>query len=348
MIERWRRGLRFFAPGLLLLAIGCGTQSLPSPLPALKYRVTDTFSFGAPPWYIAIDSSTHRVYVSDVADTLWVLDQATHKVLWSLAVGGGPRDLVIDAAGQKIYVAGGLGVWIIDGATLSLSGTIETGSIGSPDYRLVGWQPHELALDTARHVLYVTGTADPNGPPNPTVLAVDTITGRVTDSVAVGERTDWPGPLSVDSTTGNVYATTFDAVAPDKKSALSMIDGQTHVVTPVDTNGARSVAIDESAHRLYVVENLELVTIDARTRQRMATQPIETSPGRIAFDPEAHRLYICHSTNRVSVVDTTGQYAMTTVNVGRDPRVIAIDPATHVAWVANADGGTISLIAPGE
>ena len=46
----------------------------------------------------------------------------------------------------------------------------------------------------------------------------------------------------------------------------------------------------------------------------------------------------------MSVIDEATSRVTATVRVGAFPYGVAVDPATHTAYVANADSGTVSVI----
>ena len=64
----------------------------------------------------------------------------------------------------------------------------------------------------------------------------------------------------------------------------------------------------------------------------------------MAVDRAAHTVYVTNGTGTVSVINEATGRVTATVPVGVFPYGVAVDPATHTAYVANADSGTVSVI----
>jgi YVTN family beta-propeller protein len=99
---------------------------------------------------IAVSPDGARLYVAaNLADTLYVVDAATRKVLGSVAVGHLPLDVALDHSGATAYVSswGGTTVVPVDVASLTTREPITVGS-----------HPSALALNPRRDELYVADT----------------------------------------------------------------------------------------------------------------------------------------------------------------------------------------------
>ena len=126
------RNMPFCMPVLLLFFVLSGvgvsthTQSV-----AAKPTVTATISVGSSPAAVEVNSSTNRIYVSNVVDKMVsVIDGATNTVISTILVGTYPYGVGVNSSTNRIYVAneGGNTVSVIDGATNTVISTISVGS----------------------------------------------------------------------------------------------------------------------------------------------------------------------------------------------------------------------------
>ena len=69
------------------------------------------------------------------------------------------------------------------------------------------------------------------------------------------------------------------------------------------------------------------------------------SGGAIALTPDGETVVVANSdSSSVSLVDAAARALLTEIEVGRDPRVVAVDAAGVFAWVSNRDDGTVSRV----
>ncbi|MFI9506569.1 serine/threonine-protein kinase [Nocardia sp. NPDC052566] len=137
--------------------------------------------------------------------------------------------------------------------------------------------------------------------------------------------------------------------------------------------GPSDIAIDPLAHTAYVVNTGDkpdqgtVSVIDTRANRVTATIEIGSYPSGIALDPASHTAYVSWTppsvpaqpgtdnvasvSGRVSVIDTQSNTVTATIGVGENPQGIALDPASHTAYVANRgsmvgdnSGSSVSVI----
>ncbi len=128
-------------------------------------------------------------------------------------------------------------------------------------------------------------------------------------------------------------------------------------------SGPDALAFDPRTHTVYVANGSDntVSVIDAAACSSstgctppVATIPVGNDPDGVAVDTTTETVYVANGgDNTVSVIDAAGCNAKTqadcretraTVPVGAAPQQLAIDPATHTAYVLNLLGNTLSLI----
>jgi YVTN family beta-propeller protein len=186
---------------------------------------------GTTPNAVAVDQSTHTVYVTDnLPGTVSEIDGYTHTVTATVPVGYHPDGVAVDPGTHTVYVANSDSetVSVIDGSTHTVTATVPVGNT-----------PTGLAVDPETHMVYVANSG------YHTVSVIDGKTHTVTASVPVGHH---PFGVAVDPSTHNVYVTDF----ADAK--VSVIDGSTHTVADTMPVGDSpdAVALDPDTSTVYV------------------------------------------------------------------------------------------------
>jgi YVTN family beta-propeller protein len=163
-----------------------------------------------------------------------VIDAQSNKVVATLALPGRPEFAVVDPSADRIYAN------IVDSNLLI--------AIDGHSHRIVAlWQlapcqnPTGLAIDTAHHRLFV-------GCRNQKMLMVDSRSGAVLAIVPIGREVDAtvfdPQTQRVFSSNGDGTLSIAHEDAPDRMSLVETLKTQP---------GARTMALDTTTHRLYLV-----------------------------------------------------------------------------------------------
>jgi YVTN family beta-propeller protein len=304
----------------------------------------------------------------------------------TVTVGQGPFGIAVDPATDTVYVAnagggGGDTVSVINGATCNATNTSGCGQ--TPATAMVGNFPFNVVVDAAHKTVYVTDAADN------TVSMINAATchaghtsgcGRPAPTVAVGS---FPAPIAVDATTGTVY------VGNGNDATVSLIDAATCNATrtagcaqpPVTLSvpgGPGGLAINETTHTLFVANNSGAGTTTARANtvsiidaaicnatntsgcdQHAPTALTGANPGvGNTVDEATNTLYVTTFDNTLQVINGAtcnqtvrtgcGQTTPATL-AGVNPFSIAINRATHTAYVGDFGGGegfpfTISVV----
>jgi len=188
---------------------------------------------------IAVNQNTGNEYVTDWYDgTLTVLD-ASGNVLGPIALGARPIGLGVNATTNRIYVANGSGITVIDGTTSSIIDTITDPNIVAPI---------AVAVNSTTNTIYVANGQSCDTCPSPNDLAViDGASGSVTGVIPLGAS---PGAMAVDTQTNFIYVVSGGKV--------TVINGATNTTTALtDPNAKNPVAIatNSVANKIYVANS---------------------------------------------------------------------------------------------
>jgi YVTN family beta-propeller protein len=180
-------------------------------------QVITTVPVGTSPTAVAVDSTTHVVYViNDVDDTLSVIDGHTHKVTTTVAIDPSPngtqefpslaRGLAVDSSTHTIYVAlvPGNRLAVIDGSTNRVTTTIP----------LPG-DAQGIGVDPTTHAIYAMG--NPVGQLtgiDEALWIIDGTTTGMLGTLPIGYvGPGWGAAIAVDTTTHTVYVPTGKNIA---------------------------------------------------------------------------------------------------------------------------------------
>jgi YVTN family beta-propeller protein len=320
---RWQPAVAVVAAAVLALTVGAAAEQPASA--AGGYTVTATIEVGTGPDGVAVDSTSHTAYVTNVDDdTVSVIDEATNSVTATITVGGGPLTVAADPTAHLAYVTnGGNGtVSVINEAARTVTALIA-----------VGHGPDGVAMDPTSHMAYVANGSDG------TVSAINEATSTVTATIHVGAD---PDGVAVDPASHTAY------VANGSDGTVSAINEATGAVTATIPVGADpdGVAVDPTSHTAYVANGgaSTVSEINETAGTVTATIPVGSHPAGVAVDPASHMAYVANLGGTVSVIDGATRTVTATVPVGSDPDGVAVDPTSHTAYVANGGGSTVSVI----
>jgi len=153
-------------------------------------RVVDTivFAHGKWPGGLAVDPSTHSLFVTNSDGTVSVIDTHTNEVIATVEVGRSPASVAVSPAANEAYVVNGNGgtVSVIDTRAYEVVHTIQ-GSGG------------DIAVDPSAGVLFLGNEGDG------TVTVLDAHTREPVKIIRVGGR----GPFNVelDAEAARAYVT---------------------------------------------------------------------------------------------------------------------------------------------
>ena len=355
--------------------------------PAGCAQAPPTVHTGDVPVWVTFDAASGTLYVADlIGDDVTVLraracSAASHRTCRRLARSsptGGARDLAVDAATHTLYVT--------QPATNTLA-LVDTRSCrahapaacGAPVATApLGAFPVGLAVDHARHTLYVDNRADA------TVWALDTATCNVDDHagcaplgapIPVGAGS---AELALNELTHTLYVANGDddtVSVLDVRQCSAERHGSCAQSAPTVAVGdnPRRVAVDPGTNSVYVsnygvdepgttVSVLDgarcSAAISSGCGRPPATVTVGLAPQGMVVDAATHTLYVADQAfndapGRVSVVDLAhcrggdvGGCDQPAVSVATaiGPRALALDPRTHTLYTANLGDASSSIV----
>jgi DNA-binding beta-propeller fold protein YncE len=225
---------------------------------------------------IAIAPEFGRGFISDGGDTtVTVFDLKTDSVIARVTVTGRNPDLILyDPSSHRVFTfnGGGMNATVIDAQSLKVLGTIPLD--GKPEFAVSDYsgrvfvniedkslvavidpvamkvtatwpiapaeEPSALVIDRAHHRLFTCAQ-------NKLMAVLDTDSGRVITTVPIGTGVDGaafdPATQMVFSSNGEGTLTVIHEDDPNTFSVLSTLE---------TARGARTMALDERTHRLYL------------------------------------------------------------------------------------------------
>jgi len=289
---------------------------------------------GSNPQSIAIDTTTHTVYVADtVKNLISVINAATCNATDlsgcsqppTLApVPSGPANLAVNSATDTVYVTIVLGgsdtVSVLDGATCN---AIVTSGCGQALKTVrVGPIPVAIAIDQSSDTVYVANNGINST--GDTVSVIDGATCNGTQSsgcgqvqtITVGEGPNW---IALDAGTHTAYT-------------ANQMDDSVSVINTATCNA----------------------TVTSGCDQKPSTVHVGANPWALSIDQKLHSVYVSNNwDDTVSVLNaatcnatvTSGCHDVPpTVPVGAAPQALLTDPTTGTLYAANSGDSTVSVV----
>jgi YVTN family beta-propeller protein len=345
----WRRAVSRLG-GLVAAAglfVGVVVSASSAAFASTTYPVTSTIGVGSNSEGVAVDPSTHSVYVTNEGGTVSVIDESgdahTGTVTATITVGAGADGVAVDPSSHNVYVAssGANTVSVIDESGDTHTGTV-TATIP------VGYTPTAVAVDPINHNVYVTNIN------SDTVSVIDESgdahSGTVTATIT---GFDAPNGVAVDPASHNVYVTN------NSSDTVSVIDesGDVHTGTVIASvrvgRDPYWVAVDPTDHNVYagILDKVSVIDESGDAHTGTVTDKIAVRGAEgLAVDPTSHNVYVTRAQDMVSVIDESGDEHTGTVNATitgfSAPVAVAVDPASHNVYVANYNSSTASVISP--
>jgi YVTN family beta-propeller protein len=232
--------------------------------------------------------------------------------------------VVFDAASQKVFVAHGDRVTVVDGRTGKIIGNVEGLPGGTHGIAIVPGTKRGYTDDG------LAGTA----------ASFDLETLKLIKTIKADVDAD---AVVFDPTSGHIFVVDGDS------GKLTVIDPKSDSsIATIDVGGKLESAVAGDNGKLYVngEEKKEIVRFDTATNQVDAHWPVPscTSPHGLAIDPAMHRLFSSCKNDVLVVVDADTGATIATLPIGARSDAAAFDPKRRLIFSSNGDG-TLSVIA---
>jgi len=285
--------------------------------------------------------------VNPDSNSISLINTSNHRILFEIEVGENPKTLSFIPDSNLLAVTNH------DSATVTLlnssSGNIEQViSVGAMPY----------GVTTSDSYIFVAEFALGN------IGVYEISTGNMLQQIPVGS---FPAGLAYDPR-GHLYVThlfsgnvtkintsplAVEAVAStgadtNLSQFISLAPDGTRAYLPQTRSNATNTALLFDTTVFPVVNVLELTDLKLMVRERItpdtADEPVNM-PFALVLAPDGNRLYLANAgSNDISVIDLTTNQGIAHIEVGANPRGIAIDQEGKWVYVNNVLDGTISVI----
>jgi YVTN family beta-propeller protein len=300
------------------LALGAGLQGQGGP-----YHAGPVIQIGGEGgWdYLTVDAAAHRLYVSHATHVV-VIDTQTNTVVGDIPDTPGVHGVAIAADLAKGFVSNGRENTssMFDLKTLKLIRKIDTGE-----------NPDAILYEPAKKEIY---TMNGRGK---SATVIDAAGGTVVATIPLEGK---PESAQADSRVGKVYVNMEDL------NSVKVIDTATHTVTATWPAGpceaATGMAFDQATHRLFLgCDNQLMVMMDSTNGKVVYSVPVGAGVDSTWFDPQTRLAFTSNGgAGTVSVAHEDSAAALKivqTIKTARGARTMALDPATHMIYLAATD-----------
>jgi YVTN family beta-propeller protein len=301
------------ALAVLLTGVGAASPSVVATVPV-----------GSGPVDIAVDAVNGRIYVTDSANALSVIDSSTNQVVDQLSPGFPVHAVAVNPATNRLYVSAvdisEHFIIVIDTTTNQTLTTLDADD----------W-PIDMAVNTATNRVYVVNHGDG------TMTVIDGATNQV---IATVDANFLARAVAVDEAANRIYV--------EGMSSVLVIDGGTNqVVDSIVLDGFNwGMALNPDTDRIYIASfDNGVSVIDVNSKAVVATVPVGTEPEALAVNTATNHIIVPNGgSDDVSIIDGATNSVIATLPVGVNPTGIAVNPATNLAYIANSNDGTVSVI----
>ncbi len=292
--------------------------------------------------------------VTQGGDSVSVIATATNAQIEGTPIPGlgpDPFGIAYDPVHQQMYVTTNE----FGGTTVSRINTTSTPPALIPGPITVGPRPLTLAYDpeTGHQRMYVTNLG------SNTVSVIDTTqnppvqidtNGIVGDGITPITVGNGPWGVAYDPDHQRMYVTNFD----DDTVSVIDTDSNTVVAGPITVgDGPTDITYDPVNNRMYVTNfsggTVSVIFTNTNMVIKTITDPSFALPVFVTFDPINRDMYVTNQGSsvpgKVSVIDTTTNTVINTIDVGNNPIGIAYDPVNKRMYVGNSFGSnSVSVI----
>jgi DNA-binding beta-propeller fold protein YncE len=277
-----------------------------------------------------VSRSIAALAVVGVSGATFAQPAPDYRTVKTVALGEPDRwdYVVFDAASNRVYVAHGTELTVVDAKTGDITGRVK-GFVGTT---------HGIALVAGSNRGYTDeGEAGKAASFNLKTLAVE-------KRIRAAEGAD---AITFDPVSNHVFIINGDA------GTITVIDPTKDVaIATVTVGGKLEYGVPGEQGKLFVngADKRELVRIDTATNQIEARWPLPAceSPHGLAIDPHSHRLFVSCLNEIINVVDSQTGHIVATVPIGKGSDAVVFDPTRKLVFSSNGKDGTISVVAEND
>jgi YVTN family beta-propeller protein len=195
----------------------------------------------------------------------------------------------------------------------------------------VGKSPVALAINEKTNRIYVAN----NG--GGSVTVIDGAHDTVVATVNVGNL---PYVLAVNPVTNKIF------VSNTFSNAITLIDGATNATSTIKAGSADSIVIDTKRDRTYLIgwEGTSLTVLDSKPAIVGKVPMGSMHLWGMAVDEAAGKLYVTRAGNAELAIVDESSGNVTNIATGATPCAVALNPATHLIYVANHEDDAVTVI----
>jgi YVTN family beta-propeller protein len=269
--------------------------------------------------YLRVDPDAHRIYISR-STHMMVVDEVSGKVIGDIPDTKGIHGVALAFDLGKGYTSNGgsNSVSVVDLKTLKTLSEI----------KIEGGNPDSIIYDPMTKRVFTF-----NGKTNDST-AIDTATGKVVGTVALGGKPEEP---ALDGK-GNVFVNIEDKSSITEFDAKTLAIKGTWPLAPCE--GPSALAVDTKNRRLFAACDKVMVVINADNGKVVASPPIGGDPDGNGFDPSTGMLFAACREGLISVIhqDSADKYsAVGNITTQFGTRTMAMDPKTGHVFTVTAD-----------
>lgn len=247
-----------------------------------------------------------------------------------VSLSSSPRDIAVNPDTNKIYVATGRDVTIVNGTDNS---TVSVAPV-TAGYR-------NLAINRRTNKIYAA-----SGENGVSVAVIDGDDGSFNMITNIGTAGSEPTAMAVNEAINRVYVAYQDE---NNNGSLAIIDGAAeNVAASVYSSIAVgktpcAIAVNQAASRIYVANSGSdsVSVIDAVYNNVITTISVGKNPLDIAINEKTNKIYVANygipgGYGTVTVIDGVQNKVINTINAGINPCSLAVNRETNRIYVANA------------
>lgn len=261
----------------------------------------------------------------------------TSTVLYTVAVGTGPRAVAITSDGATAVVANHSSgsVSIVDTATGTVSYTVNVGN-----------QPSDVAISADNASAYVTVFGTFGDPTSSKFMVINLVSGAITKTLTDTDGLyPYPTNILLGPDPGLVYLYTTNPAQWVQKLTLAT---DTFAGWNFGGSTIRSAALSPDGAQLIIVPSLasgNVETVATATMSLESRVALGKACSGVAYSADGTTAYISHNLlDEVSVVSTANLTGTSRSSGGDGPYYVAVSTA-GVAYVTNQDGA-LGVLAP--